>query len=233
MRVAGYRAWQALGRQVKKGETGIRIFVPFRRRVPVPAAVDEGEGDEAETQRVLLGAVTGFGVGTVFDVTQTEGEPLPVPPTVQDLDGTSEVGTAVDRRLARFLLDEGLRLTKEDTGRANGFYRPGDRLIAISDRLTGDQQTKTLTHEAAHYLADHRGAIPREDAETVAESATFVVLSHFGMDTGAYSFPYVATWAQDKQVLKRNLGEIQQVASQLITAIGSQELVPEAHLATT
>jgi antirestriction protein ArdC len=218
-RVAGYRAWQALGRQVKKGETGIRIFVPFRRRVADPAVADTGDGDDTEAQHLLLGAVSGFGVGTVFDVAQTEGEPLPSPPVVQELEGTSEIGTVIDRSLARFLLEEGLRLTKEDTGRARGYYRPDGRLIAISDRLAGDQQVKTLIHEAAHYLADHRGAIPTEDAETVAESAAFVVMSHFRVDTGAYSFPYVANWARDKAVLRRNFGEIQQVASRLIMAI--------------
>lgn len=121
--------------------------------------------------------------------------------------------------MAHFLLDEGLRLTKEDTGEARGYYRPSDRLIAISDRLTGDQQTKTLVHEAAHYLADHRGRIDPADAETVAESSAFVVLAHFGIDTGSYSFPYVATWAQDTRVLKRNLVEIRRVASRLIGAI--------------
>jgi hypothetical protein len=74
-------------------------------------------------------------------------------------------------------------------------------------------------HEAAHYVADHRGNIDRRDAETVAEGAAFVVLAHHGLDTSGYSFPYLATWAQDVGVLKRNLAAIQQTANLLIGAI--------------
>lgn len=85
--------------------------------------------------------------------------------------------------------------------------------------LRGDQRTKTLMHEAAHFLADHRGQVTREDAETVAESSAFVVLAHYGIDTGRYSFPYVARWAEDKAVLRRNLTEVQGVAAGLIGGI--------------
>jgi hypothetical protein len=112
-----------------------------------------------------------------------------------------------------------VRLSVADTGRANGYYRPSARLIALSDRLSGDQRTKTLVHEAAHYLADNGGQVTREDAETVAESSAYVVLSHYGIDAGSYSFPYVARWAEDKVVLSRNLMEVQGVAAGLITGI--------------
>ncbi len=144
---------------------------------------------------------------------------MPEPPAAQALNGESEAGTQVDWRLSRFLIEEGVRLSSEDTGHANGYYRPADCLIALSDRLEGDQRTKTLVHEAAHYLADHRGTVTREDAETVAESSAFVVLAHYGIDTGSYSFPYVARWAKDKAVLRRNLAEVQGVAVGLIAGI--------------
>ena len=75
------------------------------------------------------------------------------------------------------------------------------------------------TEPAAHYLADHRGQIDRRDAETVAEGAAFVVMAHHGFDTGGYSFPYLAPWAQEVAVLKRNVQEVQRVAHLLITAI--------------
>ena len=89
----------------------------------------------------------------------------------------------------------------------------------MSDRPSGDQRTKTLVHEAAHWLADHRGSVVRSGAETVAESSAFVVLGHFGIDAGAYTFPYGAHWAQDKTVLKRNQTEVQGVAAGLIAGI--------------
>ncbi len=227
-RVAGYRMWQSLGRQVRKGETGIKIFVPFRRRVTRATDPEEGsEEEEVQKQRAPLGAVTGFGLGTVFDIAQSEGDPLPEPPTVQEIAGTSDLGMAIDLRLSRWLIDEGLTLTKEETGGARGFYRPSTRTIALSHIGSGDQQTKTLVHEAAHYVADHRGQVERRDAETVAESSAFVVLTHFGLDTSGYSFPYVATWAEDRQVLKRNLGEIQGVSRTLIEAIAAEPSVTD------
>src|SRR5215212_282861 len=85
--VAGYRAWQSLGRQVRRGERGIKILVPMTVREPgdqastdagdtvEPAAMPRDPGpsaDPASVRRRLL-----FGVGTVFDVSQTDGEPLP------------------------------------------------------------------------------------------------------------------------------------------------------------
>ncbi len=219
-RVAGYKAWQALGRQVQKGEKGLIVFVPHRKRVRESQEQDQQAqqpAGEQDTRTTHL--ITGFGLGRVFDIAQTEGEPLPEPPAAQALNGESEIGTQVDRRLSRFLIEEGVRLTVEDTDHANGYYRPADRLIALSDRLQGDQRTKTLVHEAAHYLADHRGQVTREDAETVAESSAFVVLAHYGIDTGSYSFPYVARWAKDKAVLRRNLAEVQGVAAGLIAGI--------------
>lgn len=76
----------------------------------------------------------------------------------------------------------------------------------------------------AHWLADHRGSVARSDAETVAESSAFVVLSHFGIDAGAYSFPYIAHWAQDKAVLRHNLTEVQGVAAGLIAGIEAATL---------
>ena len=218
-RVAGYRAWQALGRQVRKGEKGMIVFVPHRRRVREEEDPERGQGEGEGREEPARKILAGFGLGRVFDVAQTDGEPLAEGPTPQELEGTSSAAEAVDRRLSRFLVGEGVRLSKEDTGRANGFYRPADKLIAMSDRPSGDQRTKTLVHEAAHWLADHRGSVARSDAETVAESSAFVVLSHFGIDAGAYTFPYVAHWAQDKAVLKRNLTEVQGVAAGLIAGI--------------
>ncbi len=218
--VAGYKTWQKLGRQVRKGEKGMIIFVPHRRRVRERPEENEnaqraGEGENATTTQMI----TGFGLGRVFDIAQTEGEPLPEPPAAKELDGESEVGARIDRQLSSFLIEEGVRLSVEDTGSANGYYRPSKRLIALSDRLEGDQRTKTLVHEAAHYLADHRGQVTREDAETVAESSAFVVLAHYGIDAGSYSFPYVARWAEDKAVLRKNLAEVQEVAAGLIAGV--------------
>lgn len=211
-RVAGYRAWQTLGRRVKKGERGIRIVVPHRARV----APEEESGQDVQM-------ITGWGVGYVWDVDQTVGEPLALPPIHSALHGDATVAEMVREELTCWLRREGVTLERKETGRANGYYLPRAREIAIHHDLTGLAALKTLVHEAAHFAADHCGGVRWEDAETVAEGAAYTVLSHFGLDTSGYSFGYVAHWARDMAVVRRNLAAIHAVAHQLITAIEEGE----------
>jgi len=212
-RVAGYRAWQALGRQVRKGERGIRIVVPYRTHIE---SEEESSGSGQEI-------ITGWGVGYVWDIAQTEGEPLAVPPIHGALTGDVTVADVVQEELTRWLHGQGVTLVRKETGRANGYYLPVTRAIAIHRDLTGLQALKTLMHEAAHFAADHCGGVRWEDAETVAEGAAYTVLAHFGLDTSSYSFTYVADWARDVAVVRRNLAAIQQTAHRLIVAIEGNE----------
>jgi N-terminal domain of anti-restriction factor ArdC len=87
-RVAGYRKWLELGRQVKKGEKGIKILVPHKHKI-----ADE----DGEEERFI---VSSFGVGSVFDVSQTEGPPLPQPPQVVFVAGASDPGMRLYGTLA-------------------------------------------------------------------------------------------------------------------------------------
>jgi len=211
IRVAGYRAWQVLGRQVRKGERGIRIIAPCRTRV------------ETEEQGLRTTIITGFTVRTVFDFAQTEGDPLPVPPIHGALVGDATMTDVVRTELVAWLKSQGATVTRTDTGRANGYYLPRTREIAVHRDLVGLREVKTLVHEAAHFVADHCGNVKWEDAETVAESAAYVTLAHFGLDTSGYSFGYVAHWAREMTVFRRNVAAIQQTAQQLIVAIERKE----------
>jgi antirestriction protein ArdC len=208
-RVAGYKRWQSLERQVRKGEKGIAIFVPHI--VKDRENLDE-QGKPGER-------IAGYGTGYVFDISQTEGKPLPLPPLPEMLSGESERAKLLSDCLERFAVGRGATVERDPSLPANGVYYPAAKKIVVNAALGGDQATKTLCHEVAHFVADHTTSIRREDAETVAESAAFVVLRHFGLDTSQYSFPYVAAWAADKQVLQQNLGAIQQASHLLITEI--------------
>lgn len=192
--VNSYKRWQELGRQVERGETGIKILFPIKRVVE-----DEQAGDP-----VLR--LAGFGIGNVFDVSQTSGEELPEPPDAVEIDDSDEKSRDVNLRLSRFLIDEGLLLeSKEFPGNARGFWNPTKRQIVMRREGNIDPlsvgKTKTLAHEAAHYLADHRGNLSRDDAETVAEGSAYVTMEDFGIDTGDYSFTYVASWSKDMEVV--------------------------------
>ncbi len=211
-RVAGYRQWQQLGRQVRRGEQGIRILVPHKQRIR--NAVEEN--DEAQESRYVP---RGFGVGSVFDISQTEGEALPEPPRPQDLEGEQAPSFWLADQLRDYLDDNGVLLELGELDGPKGTFHPVLKRVQLQVGMSADQTAKTLCHETAHFVADHAGGIPRRDAETVAEASSFVVLHHFGVDTSEYSFPYIATWAEEQETLLRNLSAIQQVSDSLITSI--------------
>jgi antirestriction protein ArdC len=205
-RVAGYRTWQQLNRQVKRGEKAIRIIAPthYKRKEQ-----DEQTGEDVERQ------VTFFRGASVFDISQTEGEPLPEV-AVPVLDGSA--GAELYARLEGVALIEGLRVT---TGHESfmqrpqmmGFYEPATQSIFLREAAQL-QKTKTLAHELAHHFARHELSGP--ESETEAESVSYVILAHHGLDSGERSFPYIATWSKDKAVLKAALATIQAVSTTIL-----------------
>ena len=100
--VAGYRRWKQLGRQVKLGEKGIKILVPHIKK-----QTDEETGEE----EIL---VRNFGLGTVFDVSQTEGEPLPEPPVAHEIRESTDAGVTLFGHLMRFVEGEGVTVEREE-----------------------------------------------------------------------------------------------------------------------
>jgi hypothetical protein len=170
--------------------------------------------------------ITGFGVATVFDIAQTDGEPLPAPTAPQLLAGDSPVASWLWDRLAAFLDIEGVPLDRRPLTQGYGVYFPVICRVAIHADLDGDQAAKTLAHECAHHVSLTRAVgqhgASRADAKTIAEGAAFAVLARFGLDSGDYSFPYVAAWAADRAVLTRNLAAIRTTAATLIAAVEGQ-----------
>src|SRR5688572_5223344 len=145
-KVAGYRTWQSLDRQVKRGEKAIRIIAPayYKKKER-----DEQTGEDTERQ------VTFFRSASVFDVSQTDGAPLPEI-AVPVLD--SEAGADLYARLEGVALTEGLRVTighESFMRRATmmGFYEPDTRAIYLREAAQL-QKTKTLAHELAHHFAE-------------------------------------------------------------------------------
>lgn len=233
-RVAGYRAWQSLGRQVRRGERGVKILVPMKvRERGAGTMTDAGDAttsadlgsdpdsadDPVSTRRRLL-----FGVGTVFDLDQTEGEPLPTidVPVLAGDEGAALYGRmeAVAREEDLIVACDERRLARPET---MGLYSPTERLIVVRETAQR-QMTKTLAHELAHHFG--QAVVPSPEEETVAESVAYVACARFGLDTGERSFPYVATWSQDTQVFKRALGRIADLSGQLIDRLERQDQAP-------
>jgi len=211
-RVAGFSTWKDLGRWVKKGAKGIAILAPV---MPPKQKPEKREQEEIETETETEPRPVFFKVVYVFDVSQTEGKPLPefeVPVL------TGEVNEGLFTDLLAHMKQRGVGIDFDskphmDPG-IKGFYSQAG--IWVRPEEPRAQQLKTLLHEIAHYYSEGVFHIPRQDAETIAESAAFVVGAHFGFDTGVRSFPYVALWAKDKKVLENNLGAIRRVAGTIL-----------------
>ncbi len=234
-RVAGFMTWKELGRWVKLGEKGIAILAPVLPPRPTCAAcgtkIPKGArycpqcGQPAGIEEMET-APKYFKVVHVFDISQTEGKPLP------EFEVPVLSGEANEELLARLLAlmkQRGVLVSFESrpylSSETKGQYTPPNQ-IWIRPEEPRAQQLKTLLHEVAHYYSEGVFRMPRHDAETIAESAAYVVGAHYGFDTGVRSFPYVALWARDKKMLEQNLNAIRRVASAMLESLEKAELLP-------
>lgn len=200
-RVAGIRTWNSLGRRVNKGEHGIAILAPCTyKRQPDEVAPNDAtprhETDEPE-QRVLRG----FKVVHVFDVSQTDGDPLPENQPAL-LHGAAPAH--LWDHLAGLVHDDGYTLERGTCPHGvQGYTAPSTKVVRIRDDVDPAQATKTLAHELGHIRADHParfadyGLDPRcrAQAELEAESIAYVVMARQGVDVSTYSVPYLAGWS--------------------------------------
>jgi len=231
-KVAGYNTWKDLGRQVKKGEKGIAIMAPIMApragcpecgaKIPRGSRYCPGCGhkvtiDEAGEAPVFFKAVS------VFDISQTEGEPLPefdVPAL------TGEVNEGLFANVMALARSQELEVSFEPKPGLDpaikGFFSVTTRTIWVRPEEARSQQLKSLLHETGHYYSEGVFRLPRSDAETIAESAAYVVGAHYGFDSGTRSFPYVALWAKDEKVLKANLASIRKVATTMLEGLEKQ-----------
>lgn len=196
--VAGFQAWKKMGRYVRKGEHGIPIFAPmFHREDP----------DDDNSPKVL----SGFRVVYVFDVSQTDGEPLPPVPDWKSPEKNAEL----NEKLIRFAESKGITVTfKELPGETQGVSMGG--AIEISP----DAGTKTLIHEIAHELMHQGGysGLTRLERELEAESAAFITCRYFGMNDLA-SPNYNALSGATGDLLLQHYQRILNVAMEIITHI--------------
>ncbi len=209
-RVAGFSTWKGLGRSVRRGERAIWILAPVRRRR------DPGDRDD-DSHRDLCG----FRPVAVFDVSQTEGDALPE--VCDRLEGP-DPGALFERLAARAGAAGYTVVPAELPGSTNGDCTFALRRIRVEVRNPPAQRVKTLAHELAHALL-HEGATDRALAELEAESAAYVVCGALGIDSGAYSFGYLVTWAggggEAVAALKGSAARIQHAAATILDGPGS------------
>lgn len=214
-RVAGFNAWRDLNRFVRKGEHGIAIFAPMRLRV----RADEGAAEQTdEKSRTVLR----FRVVHVFDIAQTDGEPLPEPARVQ---GDPSVHTA---RLTAYVATCGIVLERTDVPFGADGVSTGGR-IAVRPGLSAAEEFAVIVHELAHELL-HRGDDRKDFSKTVreteAEAVAFVVSAAIGLDTSTAASDYIQVYNGDKDTLSRSLDRIQKTASTILSAISDDAQNP-------
>ena len=239
--VTGYRNWQSMGRQVKKGEKGITILAPAPIKTKREQEILDqnnkplldGNG-KPKTEEVEV-IIPRFKPTTVFDISQTDGEPIEtlapeeLTEAVADYELFMKAITEVSPVPIRF---------DEIEGEAKGYYHSVDKEIVIQKGMSDSQTIKTAIHETGHarihdkdLMAEQGIEKDRLTKEVEAESVAYCVCSAFGVDTSEYSFPYIAGWSsnRDMKELKASMDIIRKTAGEMIDELSDnlQELLAE------
>jgi len=206
--VAGFSTWKKLGRNVMKGEKGIRILAPVKYKSKRDDTATKDVGGE---EKVLAG----FKCVSVFDISQTEGKPLPEFSRVK-----GDPGEYLER-LKSVVTDMGISLEVATIpGGALGLSKGGK--IQIAAGQTPESEFTTLAHETAHELM-HNKSDRREKSKTVveteAEAVAFVVCHAIGLDAESQSTDYIQLYQGDAELLQESLASIQETAAWMIDAI--------------
>lgn len=207
-RVAGYKTWQSLGRQVRKGEKAISILAPCPHKRKAEVTRPDGTVEEKEICFTTYRAVP------VFDIAQTDGKDIP------EICNALTGGVHGFTRLREVLSSiSPVPVTEGDARGAHGFYSRAENRIVIQQGMSEAQTIKTTVHEIAHSLM-HRESGDRVTEEVEAESVAFTVCQYLGIDSSEYSFGYVAGWSDgDMDRLKESLAAIQKTAHTIIEGI--------------
>lgn len=230
--VAGYTSWQAnFHRNVMKGEQGIKILAPSPYKIS-----KDVEKIDPNTQQPVIGkdgqpvrervqvTIPAYKVTTVFDVSQTQGEPIPEIATVltDDVKDYERFLNAI-----KGVSPVPIEMRKINSG-ANGYYHLEDKVISIKEGMSQAQTLKTAIHELSHAKLHDKDTglekdsqLDRRTKEVQAESVAYTVCCHYGLDTSDYSFGYIAGWSSDKELdeLKKSMNTIRSTASEIIKGI--------------
>jgi antirestriction protein ArdC len=211
--VAGFHNWHKLGRHVRKGEKGITIFAPVLRREKAE------NGTEDSVEKMLLG----YRTCAVFDVSQTEGKPLPSIGRVQ--------GDArhYGERLAAYALSLGIRLEYSAAIAPARGISEGGKITLLPD-LSSAEHAAVLAHELAHEILHHqprRAATTKTVRETEAEAVAYVICQAIGLETGSAAADYIQLHRGDSTLLLESLNFIRLAASRVLDGILENQALPE------
>ena len=224
--VAGYTAWRKMNRYVRKGEQGIGILCPCIRKVETFAEPDDARVyNDKEAEKEVKKVLSGFRIGYVFDLSQTDGDDSMLPVLVTGLQGSSEQEQAIYEALLKYVSTK--YCVQEVTGTsAKGSYNIDTKVITVRSDLQYQQKLKSLLHELSHAIdfeINPDMTIPRNKRELIAESCAFVVCLRLGIDTSSYSFSYFKSWLKDPKELGEIADCVQKISSRIINELAESE----------
>lgn len=210
--VAGLHAWNDLGRTVKKGEKGIMIFAPVISKRDNPAA-EPRERDSNEPSKL-----TGFRTAYVFDVSQTEGKPLP------ELSKTTGDPKDFTNKLKAIAAARGITVEHDASIAPALGMSSGGRIRLLPD-LPKAEEFSVLVHEMAHEMLHHgkEERLPKVVRETQAEAVAFVVSRGVGLETNSAAADYIALYNGDKKTLAESLSVIQETSAGILNQLQPEE----------
>ncbi len=231
--VAGLATWnKKFNRRVKRGEKGIKIIAPapIREKEEVekfdpatnePVLRPDGQPETEEVEHII----PRFRVATVFDISQTYGDPLP------ELDTPELMGSVenfdIFMEAIRMVSPAPMRYA-EIEGDSRGYYSSANKEIVIQEGMSEKQTMKTAVREVTHAMCHDRDVMEelgekknRMTKEVEAESVAFTVCSFFNLDVSDYSFPYIAGWSSDMEMkeLRTSMDFIRKTAGTFIDSM--------------
>lgn len=208
--VAGFRKWLELGRSVRKGENGIAILAPVIHK-PKRASY-ESRPEDSQEQKV---EVTNFVTAWVFDISQTDGQPLP---SIGRRSGNP--GHFMEKMMA-FAHSKGIEVKfSVSLNGAHGVSKGGS--IEILSTLPPAEAFGVLVHEVCHELlhqGENKGVKPKTVRELEAEATAYVVSQGIGLEDRSASVDYIGLYQGDSLLLMASLGSIQKASCEILKAI--------------
>ena len=206
--VAGFKQWLSLNRQVMKGQSGYAILVPVTGRFASSTPENSeswrrlNRGEKPTWGEVVRSRLVGLRPAHVWDLSQTEGDPIPERPMPTLLQGQAPDG--LWDGLAAQVDARGFTLKRVPNaaaiGGANGITDYLTREVAVRTDMDAAAQVKTLAHELGHVLLhgpdNQDAAMHRGITEVEAESVALIIGAAHDLDTASYTIPYVTSWAR-------------------------------------
>lgn len=230
--VQGFSGWKEMGRSVAKGEKALKVLAPIIKKEHLEKIDPKTQKPQLDKngEKILekKDVLVGFKLANVFDVSQTQGKDIPnvrefINKELKEEKNISQLYHQLYNHLKNSL---GYDVKEQPTEKGvGGYYNRSTNEIVISNSEGKNDSDKfrTLVHEYGHAKLHNENSdlknLPREHKEAQAESIAYVVSNYYGLETDNFSVPYIANWAQDMDLAKQALGEIQETAKEIINTI--------------